>query len=314
MQEETHETPAGKDDKKTLKGLEDLNLDNIDGVNYFRFALQPDLSHVHACVRKIHIRPDDVITIGFPRSGNHWTFEMVSMIQNQTTDFEKDHFYSRILEYLGSEVATTVHKMASPRNLTTHCRIHHIPEEAILKRTKLIYVLRNPKDVLVSLYNLVSSLSDDGCAFMGSWGDFFDLQMKGAFPWGYWFDHVLATEAFIRDHPESPVFVLVYEKMKENPVEHIRRLCSFLGKPDTLSERIANKTQFAAMKLELGRTKMLTQSSNHFKNGPNDILRKGVVRDWRNWFTPSQSESFNKLFETKMAGSKLGQLVREYMD
>lgn len=298
---------------KTAKGLEGLLLQRINGVNYLKFAFQEDLAHLLELVRGIPVRPDDIITIGFPRSGNHWTFEIVSMILSQTTDFHKDHFYSRILEYLGPGVADTVANIPSPRNLTTHCRIQNIPEDAIQNKTKLIYILRNPKDVLVSLYKFVRSLSHSGSEFTGGWEEFFELQMLGEFPWGYWFDHVLAVEEFQNEHKECPVFILVYEKLKENPVEEIARLCRFLNKPATLAEQIAEITQFSRMKSELGRTKMSVQGSNHFKNGPDDILRKGIIGDWKNWFTVSQSEAFNKLYDIKMSNSKLGNLVREYI-
>ncbi|CAG5124896.1 unnamed protein product [Candidula unifasciata] len=307
---------AGPDLKLPLRrysGLEGLDLQNIEGVNYFKFTLGQDLKHLLDLVRNLNIRPDDVITVGFPRSGNHWTFEMVSMILSQTTNFEHDHFYSRLIECLGSNVASTVEGIKSPRNMTTHCRMHHIPEQAIEKRIKLIYVLRNPKDVLVSMYNFVSNLQYEGSRFTGSWNEFFDLQMRGEFPWGYWFDHVLATERFQVKHPDSPLFILVYEKVKEHAVEEIQKLCAFLDMPDVLSEKIAGKTEFSKMKVELGDTKMAIQSSNHFRNGPGDILRKGIVGDWKNWFTVAQNEAFDKLFEEKMSGSKLGDLVRQYI-
>lgn len=288
-------------------------MQRIDGVNYLRFDLGHDLTYLLKLVREVPARDDDVITIGFPRSGNHWTFEVVSMILSQTTEFHKDHFYSRILEYLGTNVAASVEKIISPRNLTTHCRIQNIPEQAVQKQVKIIYILRNPKDVLVSLYKFVSSLSHEGSTFTATWTDFFDLQMQGEFPWGYWFDHVLATEDFQNKHQEYPLFVLVYEKMKANPVEEIEKLCAFLGKPCSLAGKIAETTQFSHMKSELAKTKMSIQSGNHFRNGPDDILRKGIVGDWKNWFTMTQNEAFNELFEAKMAGSRLGDLVREYI-
>uniref|UniRef100_A0A0B7A917 Sulfotransferase domain-containing protein n=2 Tax=Arion vulgaris TaxID=1028688 RepID=A0A0B7A917_9EUPU len=204
-----------KEDHQKCSPLDSLLLQNIDGVNYLKFTIDYDLTYIHQLVRNLDLRLDDVITIGFPRSGNHWTFEIVSMIISQTTDFQKDHFYSRLLEYLGPNVAATIEKISSPRYLTTHYRMYDIPEQAISKQIKMVYILRNPKDVLVSLYNFVTSLSFDGSRFKSSWSEFFELQMQGLFPWGYWFDHVLAADRFLEKHPECPVHIFVYEKMKE---------------------------------------------------------------------------------------------------
>uniref|UniRef100_A0A0B6YQD9 Sulfotransferase domain-containing protein n=1 Tax=Arion vulgaris TaxID=1028688 RepID=A0A0B6YQD9_9EUPU len=313
METEENKCCSQTTENRSKKLLGGMLVQKIDGVNYLKFDLGFDLVHLLNLILGLRVREDDVISIGFPRSGNHWTFEIVSMILSQTTDFEKDHFYSRLLEYLGNEVAANVEKIPSPRNLATHCRIQNIPEEAIEKRTKLIYILRNPKDVLVSLYKFTTSLSHGASNFAGTWDEFFELQMLGEFPWGHWCDHVLATEAYQNEHKECPIFMLVYEKMKENPAEEIEKLCQFLGKPSTLARQIAERTQFSSMKSELGRTKMSIQGENHFKNGPDDILRKGVVGDWKNWFTVSQNEAFNQLFERKMINSKLGELMREYI-
>jgi hypothetical protein len=310
---EENKNKNGSTEPARSRALKKLLLQNVEGVNYLKFSMGCDLDLIFKQVRNVSVRDDDVIFVGFPRSGNHWTFEIVSMILSQTTDFHKDQLYSRLLEFLGLDVCASVDKIPSPRILATHCRAQTLPKDAIRKQTKFIYILRNPKDVLCSLYKFSGSLSHEGSTFNGSWDEFFDLQINGEFPWGFWFDHVLAMEAFQNEHKENPIFVLVYEKMKESPVEEITRLCTFLDKPAGIAEQIAEATEFSRMRAELGRTKMAVQSENHFKNGPNDILRKGVIGDWKNWFTVAQSEAFNKLFEAKMEKSKMGALVKEYL-
>ena len=54
---------------------------------------------------------------------------------------------------------------------------------------KYIYVARNPKDVAVSFYYHTKRLRV--FQFSGNWDCFFESFMKGEFPPGLWFDHVL---------------------------------------------------------------------------------------------------------------------------
>lgn len=54
---------------------------------------------------------------------------------------------------------------------------------------KYIYIARNPKDVVVSMYHHTVAWTD--FQFNGNFDQFFDLFMSGSVQWGSWFDHVL---------------------------------------------------------------------------------------------------------------------------
>ena len=67
--------------------------------------------------------------------------------------------------------------LPSPRVLNTHLHFHLLPKEAIAKKCKIIYILRNPKDVAVSLYNHVKNLL---CYhYDGKWENFLPLFLDG---------------------------------------------------------------------------------------------------------------------------------------
>ncbi len=61
-----------------LRGLLDnMAGERVDGVLYQYFGFnQPILQHFDTAVRDLEVRDDDVITLGFPRSGNHFAYEV----------------------------------------------------------------------------------------------------------------------------------------------------------------------------------------------------------------------------------------------
>ena len=72
--------------------LQDKLIQTVEGVNYFTYG-HPDLEVLFRRVhRELPLRDDDVIITGFPRSGHHWTFEIVNMVLHQNTEFGADHF------------------------------------------------------------------------------------------------------------------------------------------------------------------------------------------------------------------------------
>jgi aryl sulfotransferase len=53
---------------------------------------------------------------------------------------------------------------------------------------KIVYVLRNPKDMLVSTYKFLQSSELD--KYTGSFEDFFKMFVEGQMWYGTWWDHV----------------------------------------------------------------------------------------------------------------------------
>ena len=78
-------------------------------------------------------------------------------------------------------------------------------------------------------------------------------------------------------------------------------IAEFLNKPlsDELINRIAEQCSFRGM----------TKNAASYKVGEKEdsatLLRKGVVGDWKNHFTPEQNERFEKEMLEKLDGSGL---------
>ena len=82
----------------------------------------------------------------------------------------------------------------------------------------------------------------------------------------------------------------------------MRTIAEFLQKPlsDELISRIAQQCTFKEMMQNSGNYKRTDEDDNI-----GQILRKGVVGDWKNYFTPEANERFDKEVLAKLSGSGL---------
>ena len=271
------------------------------------FDLQFDL------ISSAHLQDDDVFLCGFLRSGNHWVWEILHMILNQNTKFT-DRIWSRHnIDIWGKDVQKKMDALEAPRVFGSHLLPQRLPKVISQKPIKIVYPIRNPKDVLTSWFKVSSKLIP-GQNWPGDWDQFFDLQMTGEFLWGSWFDHVNGFDRFIRENPQVKVHVIQFEKLLENPVKEISELCRFLGESESLSlaADIAEATSFENMKRE---TQGKSEKENDYttKRAGNVANVSGQANTWKSKFTVRQNEVFHAVFEQLMKGNKLADLVREYL-
>src|SRR5437868_10954354 len=95
--------------------------------------------------RNVFVFPDDVFIVSFPRSGNTWTRFLVGNLISQNEPISFVNVESRIPDiYLHSQESLC--RMSRPRVLKSH-------EPFDPRYKKVIYVVRDPRDVAVSRYH-----------------------------------------------------------------------------------------------------------------------------------------------------------------
>ncbi|KAJ8309089.1 hypothetical protein KUTeg_013963 [Tegillarca granosa] len=191
-------------------------------------------------------RPNDIIICAYPRSGTHWTWEIVSMLVNGNAEripFMKEQFN---MEFLSED---TMESFSSTRVLNTHLYLHQLPIEMIKNKCRIIFVDRNPKDVAVSFYH--HHLKAATYEYEGKWENYVYRFLNGLVDFGSWFDYALDWEKVITNRQDLPIHVLHYEDMKEE----VTRLSQFLGMKETedtsfLCKSITSMCGFNVMKKE----------------------------------------------------------------
>ena len=106
--------------------------------------------------------------------GTHWTWEVVNMLKKGKAEYVSKGKEDFMLEIVDCE---SFEKLQSPRFINTHLLYETLPNESIQeKKPKMIFVYRNPKDLVVSAYSFLTGWK----VYNGTFGNFLKLFMADA--------------------------------------------------------------------------------------------------------------------------------------
>jgi len=168
--------------------------------------------------RNLTVFPDDVFLVSYPRSGNTWTRFLIGNMLDPSDPVTFATLEARIPEiYFTPD--HTLREQTRPRILKSHeCFQPHYP--------RVIYLVRDPRDVAVSFYhhNIKAGNITDGYPM----DEFVPRFIRGEFDpkWGSWSDHV---KSWVMLRGYSPDFLAMrFETMKQEPLEQLARIADFL--------------------------------------------------------------------------------------
>ena len=158
--------------------------------------------------------------------GTHWTWEMVRMLKTGESELTSLDMKAHMFLNVQPE---DLEALPSPRVLASHRQFHDLPSDFIIKKCPLVLVIRDPRDVCVSLYNLVTS-SKKLVQYAGTFGGFQTLFLQGKGNNNYM---IITLKGPIRDFLQSPqcaanclqyVLSVTRAKSRANRVQQINRL------------------------------------------------------------------------------------------
>lgn len=168
--------------------------------------------------RNLDVFPGDTFLVSYPKSGNTWTRFLVA---NLVYPDRKPDF-SNINELIPDPEALSkkhLKSLARPRILKSHQYFDP-------RYQKVIYIVRDPRDVVLSEYHFQIkrrviaegySIQDFAVRFLGN---------QVGHPYGSWFENVGSWFFTRRNHPG---FLLVrYEDLLSQPLTEMARIAAFL--------------------------------------------------------------------------------------
>ncbi|XP_014819854.1 PREDICTED: amine sulfotransferase-like isoform X2 [Calidris pugnax] len=262
---------------------------------YFSVHTSPEYV---ASLEDFEIRDSDIFLATYPKSGTVWTQNILSLIihEGHRNGTENMNTVERIpfLEYNPEKKDYTI--LPLPRVLATHLPYYLVPRDLRNKRARVIYVSRNPKDVMVSYYHFSKYMNT--LEEVPDFNLFMERFLAGKVLGSSWLDHVSGWYSHAEDFN---ILFLTYEEMKKDLRSAVLKICNFIGKK--LSEEevdsVVRQATFENMKKD---------PRANYENLPDDIiskdkgsfLRKGTVGDWKNIMTVAQNERFDQVLKEKM--------------
>ncbi|KAB0381517.1 hypothetical protein FD755_003434 [Muntiacus reevesi] len=254
--------------------------------------------HLREVQENFIIKDEDVLLLTYPKSGTNWLIETVCLIHSKGDPkwIQSVPIGERAPWAEAFRGYNLLKDKEGPRFITSHLPVQLFPRSFFKSKAKMIYLIRNPRDVLVSGYFFWRSAKL--VKKPQSLEQYFEWFIQGNVVFGSWFDH---TRGWMSMRDKENFLILRYEEMKWDTRSTVEKICQFLGKklePEELDSVLRNSS-FQAMKENNMSNSSLLKGRYLEKNG--ELLRKGVTGDWKNYFTVAQAETFDKLFQEKMA-------------
>ncbi|XP_054456712.1 amine sulfotransferase-like [Anoplopoma fimbria] len=252
-------------------------------------------------LRHFEIRPTDIFLVTYPKSGTVWMQQILVQIMDAAhPDWAEDATNRTRVPWLEERsVDNPTRERADPQIYGSHLPPDMLPQGVKDKQIKVVYVWRNPKDILVSLYHFSNSwmLLETPKSFE----DFFQQFLDGNVYMGSWFDHI---QDYHKVRDQLNIHFVQYEDMLKDLRGEVVKLCAFLGRhlTDEAIDHVVDTSTFKNMKTNPKANYKDLVETNRYKT---ETMRKGIAGDWKNVFTVAQNEHFDSVFREKMSNMPL---------
>jgi hypothetical protein len=223
--------------------------------------------------RQIAVRPDDTFIVSYPRSGNTWTrFLIANLIYaGRPVSFAN---IEQLIPDAEAQSSRYMKRVPTPRVIKSHQYFDH-------RYPKVLYITRDPRDVVLSYYNFSRKyrhISDDFP--LERYVHEFVNGMPMSSAWGTWAENVGTWVAARNGRPDF--LLLRYEDMIEHTEPELVKVARFFGldpTPEKLRKAIENSSADRLRELENKQGDAWVTTKNKRSDIP--FIGSAVAGKWR---------------------------------
>jgi hypothetical protein len=233
----------------------------------FRYLLGTDIAG-----RSLAVYQDDTFIVSYPRSGNTWTRFLVANLLHpeEPTSFAN---IERLVPDSEAQSSRYLRRIPRPRVIKSHQYFDP-------RYKRVIYVVRDPRDVALSYYDFERKYRhiDDAYPLQNYVSDFVSGRLSSA-DWGTWGENVGSWVSTRRG--QKDFLLLRYEDMLENTMLEVAKIAAFFGMEAT-AERVRGAVERSSVQRMRGLEKLQGKDWVSTKNKRPDIsfVRTAASGHW----------------------------------
>jgi len=205
-----------------------------------------------------------------------------------------------------------IKRLENPRFLKTHLPFHLLPQEiqSNLKSPKIIYVMRNPKDVCVSFYH--------HCRFLlrckTDLENFSKIFLADKVLYGSFWKHVFG---FWEKRNLPNMLIITYEDMKEDLSSVIRKVATFMDKTLT-NEQVQQLTKHLSFESMKKNDAVNYEKGNELRRKKNlaiegKFMRSGTVGKYKEELSSETIEKFDAWIKKNVEDTTFSEEYNYYL-
>jgi aryl sulfotransferase len=261
-------------------------------------------------------RDDDIIINNYSKSGTTWVQQIVAQLIWQGVD---DINLAEVSPWLDCRFPSREERLEAIEN-QTHRRFikSHLPADTLVisQKAKYIYIGRDGRDVLWSLYNHHRKFKKDvindidnvpyrvgpPLGYVSKPVDqyFRDWLAKDGYPWWPYWEHILSWWK-IKDLPN--VMLIHFSNLKKDMPGEIRQIAAFLDIDidDTKWDTIVEHCSFDYMKVHADNSAPF--GGTLWEGGGKSFIHKGVNNRWIDILTPEDIEEYERVARNRLGAA-----------